>query len=155
MADEAPDTRDWKALEMTDLIGRNGRIAVTGEVAFSGTGTTDSLVLHEPQGTNPTILLLDLKVTNSGGIQGHIAGWHTVSYEQKTSGHQYQEVDILYDGKIIERIKVEHPLTVAAAAARKPAKKKPAKKKAAKRKPTKKKAAKKPARKRAKARGKK
>jgi hypothetical protein len=148
---EAPHTRNWKAMELTNKVGRDGRLTVTGEVMLIGTGTTAKLVLHVPQGINPAILLLDLDITSTGGIQGQIARWVKVSYEQKTSGRQYNEVDILSGGDIIAQVKVEHPLTAKKKPAKKSAKKsakKPAKKSA-------KKSAKKPAKKRAKKRAKK
>ncbi len=151
---EAPNTRNWKAMELPDFVGRNYHIEVSGEVALAGTGTTAKLTKRQPQGFNPAILLLDLEINTTGGIQGHIVRWAKVAYQEKTDGSQYDEADILYEGKIIEQIKVEHPKTVAArraaAGKKKPAKRKPAKKKAAKKpakKPARKAAKKKPARK--------
>jgi hypothetical protein len=149
---EAPHTRNWKARELTNKVGRDGRLTVTGEVMLIGTGTTAKLVLHVPQGINPAILLLDLDITSTGGIQGQIARWVKVSYEQKTSGRQYNEVDIFSGGEIIARIKVDHPLTAKNKPAKKSAKK-PAKKSANKK--SAKKSAKKPTKKRAKKRAKK
>ena len=151
MAGTAPQTRNWHATEMTDLVGRNGKLTVTGDVLIIGTGTTARLVEHTPQGINKTIFLLDLDVTTTSGPQGDIARWETLNYERKSSGHQYKEVDILFDGQIMERITVEHPVTLAARSVKKPAKKsakKPAKKST-------KKPAKKPAKKQAKKRTKK
>jgi hypothetical protein len=148
---EAPHTRNWKAMELTNKVGRDGRLTVTGEAMLIGTGTTAKLVLHVPQGINPAILLLDLDITSTGGIQGQIARWVKVRYEQKTSGRQYTEVDILSGGDSIAQVKVEHPLTAKKKPAKKPAKKsakKPAKKSA-------KKSTKKPAKKQAKKRAKK
>lgn len=157
---EAPHTRDWKAMELTNIIGRDGRLTVTGEVMLIGTGTTAKLVLHQPQGINPAILLLDLEIHSTGGIEGQIARWVPVSYEQKTSGRQYKEVDILFEGQIVAHVQVEHPVSVAAPAAKKKPTKKPVKKPAKKpaKKSTKKSAkkpTKKPAKKRAKKRAKK
>jgi hypothetical protein len=148
-------TRDWEALEMADMIGQSGQITVTGEVELTDTGTTAELKEHPP-GINPKILLLDLVIHRPGGIQGHIAWFETLTFKKKSLGSEYDEVDILYGGEIIQRVKVEHPLTFvvprAAPSAKKapakeaPAKKKPAKAAAAKKK-TAKKATKKPAKK--------
>jgi len=135
----APNTRNWKAVEMPDFIGRNYKLTVTGEVEIIGTGTTAKLAKHHPQGFNPAILLLDLDIHSPGGIQGQIARFVKVSYQEQTSGHQYTQVDILFEGAISARIDVQHPKTAAAPAA----KKKPPKKKAAKKAPAKKAAAKK------------
>ena len=153
-------TRDWEALEMTDMIGQHGQITVTGEVELSETGTTAELKEHTPQGINPRILLLDLVIHRQGGIHGHIAWFEKLTFKKKSSGSEYDEVDILYGGEIVQRVKVEHPLTFTAppptpaekkapkkapTAKKAPAKKKPAKAAAAKKKTAKKKAAKKPA----------
>jgi hypothetical protein len=135
MAGNAPDTRNWVANEMPDLIGRKYKLTVSGEVLLAETGTTAKLAEHHPQGFNPRVLLLDLLVSTSGGVQGHIVRWVNARYEQPTSGDQYDEVDILFDGEIIERVKVGHPKTASAGA------KKAGKKRAAKKPPAKKKAA--------------
>ena len=149
MALGAPNTRNWKAVEMSDLAGANPRLTVSGEVEVSASNLTPQLeIIHTPQGINPTILLLDLTITSDGGYGDQIMIWKPVRYERSTSGDQYTDVDILFEGDAVERIAVAHPLPVAPAAA-KPAKKtakKPAKKaakKAAKKKAAKKKVAKK------------
>jgi hypothetical protein len=145
----APNTRNWSANELSDFVGRHYHIEVNGEVETSATNYSPKLAEHVPQGINPRVLLLDLTIVKT-------AEYHKVAFEHPTSGHQYDEVDILFDGEIIERIKVAHPKTVAAAAPKKPAarkaakksaKRKPAKKKPAKKAPAKKKGAKKAAKK--------
>jgi hypothetical protein len=141
-------TRDWEALEMTDMIGQHGQITVTGEVELSETGTTAELREHTPQGTNPKILLLDLVIHRQGGIHGHIAWFEKLTFKKKSSGSEYDEVDIQYGGEIVQRVKVEHPLTFTApppapAEKKAPAKKAPAEKAPAERKPAKAAAAKK------------
>jgi hypothetical protein len=142
----APKTRNWSAKELSDLIGRHPHIEVSGQVETLATNFSPKLTEHVPQGINPRILLLDLTIVKTAEFGGQIVEFHKVTFEHPTSGHQYDEVDILFDGEIIERIKVSHPLTVAAA--KTPAPSKPAKKsakKSAKKKPAKKKASKKPA----------
>jgi hypothetical protein len=151
-------TRDWEALEMADMIGQTGQITVTGEVELTDTGTTAELK-ERPPGINPRILLLDLVIHRPGGIQGHIAWFETLTFKKKSSGNAYDEVDILYAGEIVQRVKVEHPLTFAVPRAAPPAKEAPTKEAPAKKKPAKaaaakkktaKKATKKPAKKAAK-----
>ena len=117
-------TRDWEALEMTDMIGQHGQITVTGEVELTETGTTAELREHVPSGLHPKILLLDLVIHRQGGIQGHIAWFEKLTFKMRSSGNAYDEVDILHGGNVVQRVKVEHPLTFAAP----PAKKPPAKK---------------------------
>ena len=121
----APRTRNWKALEMPDFAGRDYHLSVSGEVEVSASNKTPHLTPHAPQGFNPRILLLDLTIRTDGGFGAEVMTWKQVTLRQSTNGNQYDEVDILFDGEVIERIKVDHPKTVAA-------KKKPAKKKAAK-----------------------
>jgi hypothetical protein len=102
-------------------------------------------------------LLLDLVIHRQGGIQGHIAWFEKLTFKMRSSGNAYDEVDILHGGNVVQRVKVEHPLTFAAPPVKKPPakkapvkeaplQKKPAKAAAAKKK-TAKKAAKKPAKK--------
>jgi hypothetical protein len=155
----APNTRNWSANELSDFAGRHYHIEVNGEVQTPATNFSPKLTERIPQGINPRILLLDLTIVKTAEDGGQIVEYHKATYEHPTSGHQYDEVDILFDGEIIERIKVGHPKTFAAAAPKKPAarkaaktsgKKKPAKKKAAKKAPAKKKGAKKAAKKAAK-----
>jgi hypothetical protein len=141
-------TRDWEALEIADMIGQHGQIRVIGEVELTDTGTTAELKERAP-GINPKILLLDLVIHRPGGIQGHIAWFEQLTFKKKSLGSEYDEVDILYGGEIIQRVKVEHPLTFAAPRAAPPAKKAPAKEAPAKKKPAKAAAAKKKAAKKA------
>jgi hypothetical protein len=141
-------TRDWEALEMADMIAQHGQITVTGEVELTDTGSAAELKEHTPPSTNPKILLLDLVIHRQGGIQGHIAWFDKLTFKKKLSGNAYDEVDILYGGEIVQRVKVEHPLTFAAPRAAPSSKKAAAEKKppraAAAKKRTAKKAAKKP-----------
>jgi len=117
-------TRDWEALEIADMIAQHGQITVTGEVELTDTGSTAELKEHTPPSTNPKILLLDLVIHRQGGIQGHIAWFDKLTFKKKLSGGAYDEVDILYGGEIVQRVKVEHPLTFAAPPAKKPLAKK-------------------------------
>ena len=118
-----PTTRNWKANEIPDFVGRRYLLVVSGDVQVTATNLTPKLKVHVPQGINPRILMLDLSIVSSGGLGGQIVFFKSVHYTQRTSGHQYDEVDILFDGKIIQRIKVGHPRSVAAAAKKKRAKK--------------------------------
>jgi hypothetical protein len=118
-----PNTRNWKANELPDLVGRHYRIIVTGDVEVTATNLTPKLSLHVPQGFNPRILLLDLTIVSSGGFGGQIVFYRSVLFTRATSGDRYDEVDILFGGKIIKRIKVGRP-TLKSAAKKKSARKK-------------------------------
>jgi hypothetical protein len=146
----APNTRNWSAKELSDLVGRHHHIEVNGEVQTPATNFAPKLAAHHPPGVNPAILLLDLTIVRTAEFGGQIVEFHAVAFAHPSSGNQYEEVDILFDGEIIKRIRVQHPRTLAAAAAKKPAARKAAKKKSAKKKAGKKKPAKKPAKKAAK-----
>ena len=132
MAGAAPNTRNWKADEKPDFVGRNYHLTVTGEVEVSATNLMPKLDEHTPQGINPRILLLDLTIVSAGGVGGQIMIYKPARYARPTTGNQYAEVDILFEGKVIERIAVDHPKTVAKPPAKKSTKKKPAKKAAKK-----------------------
>jgi hypothetical protein len=115
----APNTRNWQANEMPDLLGRTYRLFVSGQVQVTATNRVPKLSVHKPQGINPRILLLDLKIVSSGGFGGQIVFYRGVEFIKATSGNQYNEVDILYRGRIIKRIRVGHPKSVRARARRK------------------------------------
>lgn len=119
----APKTRNWNANEIPDFAGRRYLLVVNGDVQVTATNLTPKLKVHVPQGINPRILLLDLSIVSSGGLGGQIVFYKSVHFTKATSGNQYDEVDILFGGKIIQRIKVGHPKSVTAAASRKRAKK--------------------------------
>ena len=119
-----PNTRNWKANELPDFVGRHYRIVVTGDVEVTATNLTPKLSFHVPQGFNPRILLLDLTIVSSGGFGGQIVFYKSVLFTRATSGNRYDEVDILFGGKIIKRIKVGHPKTLRAATKKKSARKK-------------------------------
>jgi hypothetical protein len=110
----APNTRNWKALEITDFIGRNSHLVVTGDVEVTATNQVPKLSVHVPQGINPNILLLDLKIVKSGPIGGQIVFYRQTVFAKRIRPGQYKEVDILYGGRIIKRIRVQRVLSLAA-----------------------------------------
>jgi hypothetical protein len=145
----APRTRKWSANELLDFVHHRYHLKVTGEVETPATNLLPKLTEHVPQGFNPRIFLLDLTIVKTAEIGAPLEAFRNATYDRPTTGNEFDEVDILFDGQIIEHIKVGHPKSETAAkkpAARKAVKKKPAKKKA----PAKKKGAKKAAKKAAK-----
>jgi len=111
----APKTRNWKANEIPDFVGRVYRLHVTGDVQVTATNRDPVLSVHTPQGINPRILLLDLKIVSRGGFGGQIVFYKQATFMRPTSGDQYDEVDILWEGRIIARIRVGHPKSLTAA----------------------------------------
>jgi len=145
----APRTRKWSANELLDFVHHRYHLKVTGEVETPATNLLPKLTEHVPQGFNPRIFLLDLTIVKTAEIGAPLEAFRNATYDRPTTGNEFDEVDILFDGQSIEHIKVGHPKSETAAkkpAARKAVKKKPAKKKA----PAKKKGAKKVAKKSAK-----
>ncbi len=110
----APSTKNWKANELPDFVGRIYKIHVTGDVQVTSTNLTPKLSYHTPQGINPRILMLDLTIEDSGGFGGQIVFYRQAEFMRRSSGDSYDEVDILWEGKIVERIKVGHPKSLAA-----------------------------------------
>jgi hypothetical protein len=146
----APRTRKWSANELLDFVHHRYHLKVTGEVETPATNLLPKLTEHVPQGFNPRIFLLDLTIVKTAEIGAPLEAFRNATYDRPTTGNEFDEVDILFDGQIIEHIKVGHPKSETAAkkpAARKAVKKKPAKKKAAAKKKGAKKAAKKVAKK--------
>ena len=82
----------WKAQETTDLIGSNRKISVTGTVQTSNSSQEPELVEAVPQGINPAILLLDLKI--SGGTGATVMGVRDVKFEKSIEENQYSQVTI-------------------------------------------------------------
>jgi hypothetical protein len=142
----APRTRKWSANELLDFVHHRYHLKVTGEVETPATNLLPKLTEHVPQGFNPRIFLLDLTIVKTAEIGAPLEAFRNATYDRPTTGNEFDEVDILFDGQIIEHIKVGHPKSETAAkkpAARKAVKKKPAKKKAAAKKKGAKKVAKK------------
>ena len=77
-----------------------------GKVETSNTNQTPRLSEHVPQGINPKILLLDLTITTKDA-GNPVMGWRELRFEKPITRDQYSNVDILWDGDIIEHLKVE------------------------------------------------
>lgn len=105
----APNTRNWLANEIPDFAGRSYRVVVTGDVQVTATNLTPKLSARVPQGINPRILLLDLDIVKTGVFGGQIVFYKHAMFTRRTSGDSYDEVDILFGGRIIKRIRVGHP----------------------------------------------
>lgn len=136
----APKTRNFRAMEMPDFAGRRYQLIVSGEVFVTAGNQTPELTSHSPHGFNPRIKLLDLSIKTTGPIGTDPVEWRKIDppYREPTNGRQYDEVNVLFEGDVVERLSVEHPKTVAAAPAKKKIVKKKAKKTTAKKKKAKK-----------------
>jgi hypothetical protein len=100
-----PHTRDWKAWEDKQPPGPI-TLYVAGEVETSNSNQTPHLREAVPQGKNPTILILNLTITESG-VGKAVMEWKPVRFERKLSREHYLSIDIHWEGKSIAACKVE------------------------------------------------
>ncbi|MES2056096.1 MAG: hypothetical protein V4564_09170 [Pseudomonadota bacterium] len=99
------NSRNWKAIESTDLIGSAYTLTVTGEVEVSQINETPILTAAVPPGINPAILLLDLSTETTGDVGGGATKWAPVAYSQSVSSGEYEAVDIIGQAFVtVERI---------------------------------------------------
>jgi hypothetical protein len=106
IADKAVRTQDWYAL-LNIMPPGPARLHVKGEVQVLNTKMHARLLKKEPQGINPTILLLDLILIQEPGPAGQIVFFVEVQYEQLAKNHLYREVTVFSDGQAIATIPVE------------------------------------------------
>ena len=79
---------------------------VVGEVLVPNPGVAPSLHYRIPQGINPRILLLDLRLTQLPGVWPPVLTWKPVRYDRVVDGAQYDEVDIFCGDESIARLPV-------------------------------------------------
>ena len=99
MANPAPKTKDFKAWQNVQPGGKP-KLIVIGMVETSNTNQTPGLSEHVPQGINPKIPLIE-------GVGNTVMGWRDVRFEKPITRDQYSNVDMLWEGNIIEHLKVE------------------------------------------------
>jgi hypothetical protein len=85
------DTSDWYAW-LNQMPPGPASFHVTGVVQLPTPGFDATLVRAEPQGINPTELILDLKVTPRPGIWPQVVTPVSVRYDQRPAGAMYQGV---------------------------------------------------------------
>ena len=102
----AHQTRKWAAVQTTDLIGSEYNLTVTGEVETLKTSEKLHLAEAKPQGINPTELILELTITGSEEIGGHVVQWKPVEFKKTISPGQYHSV-MIRQGDQTETVKVE------------------------------------------------
>jgi hypothetical protein len=99
-----PNTRNWKAwldLEPPAL----STFHVVGEVEVSATNKEPVLTKADPQGIDPSTLLLDLTIRETGDAGDQVMTWREAHYQETwvTRG-QYKQVDIRWEDEIIASI---------------------------------------------------
>ena len=98
-------TRDWYAWNDFQPP-KPDYFHIVGEVYVPNPGVNPLLVPTEPQGINPSILLLELYLCQASGLWPQIFVWKSVRYDKKiTDG--YSSFEIRCDGNVISTGKVE------------------------------------------------
>jgi hypothetical protein len=101
----------WTAKEETNIAGADRKLTVEGPIQVSSIGATANLLRHEPQGFNPTILLLDLVIEGAEGQSGGAMAPRVVRYAESISDGAYKEVQVLLDANAYQTIQVEKVLS--------------------------------------------
>jgi hypothetical protein len=78
----------------------------TGEVETSNSNQTPQLREAVPQGKNPTVLILNLAIAESG-VGTAVLEWKPVRFEKKLSRDHYLSIDIHWEDKSVAACKVE------------------------------------------------
>ncbi len=90
-------SRNWKAMELSDFVGREYNLTITGDVETFESNQVPKLAPAHPQGIVKEELILDLTVETTGGIPSHIARFVTVEYHHEISAQEYRTVRIRGD----------------------------------------------------------
>ncbi len=103
------ETKNWYAWIDT-MPPKPHTLYVIGEILIDPLGVTPKLFIKEPQGINPSILLLDLRLVPLTPLQGATsspAAWIPCRFEKTLtpSEPRYSEVEVFFDGEKIAHIK--------------------------------------------------
>jgi hypothetical protein len=91
---------DWKAW-LDRVPGAQPTLHVTGRCQFPSSGYFVRLERHEPQGINPSNLLLDLVITEPTGPVTQVVTEEEVHYDEEAD-LDFDSVTILPDGPTVE-----------------------------------------------------
>ena len=80
---------------------------VVGQVLVSNPGVTAILTPKEPQGINPTILLLDLILVQQPGYWPQVMTWMETRYDRVVKGNPFVTVQIFSEAEAISEVPVE------------------------------------------------
>ena len=80
---------------------------VIGDVLVPNPGVMALLTPKEPQGINPTILLLDLVLIQRPGFWPQVMTWIEAGYDKTVPGSPYKSVQIFSDDTAIAEVPVE------------------------------------------------
>ena len=104
----APATRNWKAWEDRQPVTppKGATLHVSGEVETNNGGIVPVLKPKVPQGVDPSILMLDLTLNETGSGTTDI-DYRPAKYEEAVSQDEHTQVHILWESGIIAKIDVE------------------------------------------------
>jgi hypothetical protein len=85
-------TRNWEAVESTDLVGSKYVLTVTGEVEVHKSNEVPRLAEQQPPGINPISLILDLSIQDASQAGGEVVLWKPVEYDREVSPGQFKDV---------------------------------------------------------------
>ncbi|MGO9118574.1 MAG: hypothetical protein ACLQPD_13330 [Desulfomonilaceae bacterium] len=100
------ETKNWYAWYNTMPPGPT-RLYVIGDVQVGNPGVLAVLKMHEPQGINPKILMLDLTLAQRPGYWPQIVTTAHARYDEKAEVSTYTSVSILCEGEIIADVTIE------------------------------------------------
>jgi hypothetical protein len=99
-------TKNWEAWEDRTPGPQGSTLHVTGSVETSNSNQKAQLTEAEPQGFNPTILILNLSLASSGS-GSTVMGWKEARFAKTIKVGQYSNVEIRSDGDTVASCKVE------------------------------------------------
>ena len=99
-------TRAWSAWN-NKMPPPPDDVHVIGEVYVSNPGVEPRLRLHQPQGINKTILLLDLYLYQKPGIWPQVFVWAKTRYDAIAKPSRYKQAQIIFGGATIATMPVK------------------------------------------------
>jgi hypothetical protein len=100
------DTKDWNAWE-NNMGPGPVRLQATGEVKTPSAHKLPRLTRAKPQGINPKILILNLTVEETGKGGDEHVDFRRAYYEEPCEPKQFTEVQINWEGSVLQMITVE------------------------------------------------
>lgn len=86
-----PNNKSWSARF------EKGEIKVDGEVQVSGSNYEPKLTRREPQGINPSILILDLTIERTAEVGDRAMAFKAVDYKEMAGMDDYKTVSVMWD----------------------------------------------------------
>lgn len=102
------ESKNWHAWIDT-MPPKPNKLYITGEVYIDTIGVKPQLAIREPQGINPDIIIVDLRLVPLQEKTDLINTWIPCRLEKiLTSGHiMHKEVEIFYNDELLVGIDVE------------------------------------------------